>query len=83
VRLFPSRRKIKASIPRTSKKKRRGRPSTYDKEAYRKNRSAIERFFGWLKGGFHRLEVRHERLSSTFLGFIHLACFMIHWRVFG
>lgn len=83
VRLFLSRRKIKAQIPRRSKKKHPGRPSTYDKEAYRKNRSSVERFFGWLKGGFRRLEVRHERLSSTFLGLIQLACFIIHWRVFG
>lgn len=84
ARLFLSRRRIKASIPRRSKKKRPGRPLFYDKEAYKKNRSAIERFFGWLKGGFHRLEIRHERLSSTFLGFVQIASFIILWRkVFG
>lgn len=87
VRLFLSRRRIKAQIPKRSKKKHRGRPPAYDEEAYKKNRSSVERFFGWLKGGFHRLEVRHERLSSTFLGLIQLACFIIHSRgrkeVFG
>jgi transposase len=83
-RLFLSRRKIKASIPKRSKeKKHRGRPSSYDKEAYKKNRNSVERFFGWLKGGFYRLEVRHERLQSTFLGLIQIAGFIIHWRVFG
>ena len=83
VKLFLSRRKIKARIPRRSRKKHPGRPASYDKEDYKKNRSSVERFFGWLKGGFRRLGVRHERLSSTFLGLIQLACFIIHWRVFG
>jgi len=41
----------------------------------------VERFFGWLKGGFRRLSLRHERLLSTFQGFVYLACFLIAWRV--
>lgn len=83
VRLFLSRRRIKAQIPKRSKKKHPGRPFSLDKESYKKNRSSVERFFGWLKGGFHRLEVRHERLASTFLGLIQIASFIIHWRVSG
>lgn len=73
---------IKACIPRRGKK-HRGRPSSFDSQAYKRNRGSVERFFGWLKGGFRRLEVRYERLSCTFLGLILIACFMIHWRVFG
>jgi transposase len=82
VRLFQGERS-KLRFQKRSKKKHAGRPFDYDKEAYKKYRSSVERFFGWLKGGFHRLEVRHERLSSTFIGLIQIACFIIHWRVFG
>jgi transposase len=79
VRLFLSfKEEDQSFIPKRSKKKHPGRPLSYDKEAYKKNRSAIERFFGWLKGGFHRLEVRHERHQTTFLGLIEIACFIIH-----
>jgi hypothetical protein len=48
------------------------------------NKSSVERFFGWLKGGFRRLEVRYERdYNRHFFGLIQLACFIIHWSVFG
>jgi transposase len=42
--------------------------------------SGVERLFAWLTG-FRRLALRWERLASTFLGLIQLACIMIHWRV--
>ncbi|MBO9361163.1 MAG: transposase, partial [Thermoflexus sp.] len=51
------------------------------RKADRKARSRVERFFGWLKGGFRRLTVRHERRLSTFLAFVLLACFLIAWRI--
>jgi uncharacterized membrane protein YciS (DUF1049 family) len=41
----------------------------------------VERFFGWLKGGFRRPTVRHERRLSTFLAFVLLAGFLITWRI--
>jgi hypothetical protein len=30
------------------------------------------------QGGFRRLAIRYERLASTFLGFVRLACSIIH-----
>jgi transposase len=36
----------------------------YSIELYRKIRSAVERFFGWLKS-FRRITIRYERLEST------------------
>ncbi len=46
VRLFLAKRKIKAQIPKKAKKKRLGTAaSSRDKEAYKKNRSSVERFF--------------------------------------
>jgi hypothetical protein len=31
-----------------------------------RNGGAVERFFGWLKLGFRRISVRHERLDVCF-----------------
>jgi len=58
-----------------------GRPYRLKKEAYKRMRSAAERFFAWLTGGFRRPALRWERLTSTFLGFIQLASVIIYWRV--
>lgn len=81
IRTYLRSRHVKAQIPERSKKRKPGRPVNINKASYKRNRGSIERFFGWLKGGFRRLQVRYERLASTFLGLIHLACFIIHWRV--
>jgi transposase len=45
-------------------------------------KSGVERFFAWLTNGFRRLAIRWERLTSTFTGFIQLACIIIYLRVF-
>jgi len=44
-------------------------------------RSAVERFFAWIKA-FRRITIRYEKLASTFLGFIQIACIIILLRVF-
>ena len=78
------RRGIRAGIPknpRRGKGTREGKRAFRRRKAYRKARSRVERFFGWLKGGFRRLTVRHERRLSTFLAFVLLAGFLIAWRI--
>jgi transposase len=78
------RRGIRAGIPknpRRGKGTRGGKRAFRRRKAYRKARSSVERFFGWLKGGFRRLTVRHERRLATFLAFVLLACFLIAWRI--
>lgn len=78
------RRGIRACIPENPRGRRRprvGRPHHFVLDTYRVLRSAVERFFAWLKGGFRRLALCHERLLATFQGFVHLACFLITWRV--
>jgi len=75
---------IRANISlrtRGGKRAKRGRPYSFDKVTYRFARSSVERFFGWLKGGFRRLALRHERLLSTIKGFIYFASFLITWRI--
>ena len=72
-----------ASIPENKRKTRRvkrERPNRFSVKGYSVGRSCVERFSGWLKGGFRRLVIRYERLTSTFLGFLHLACIAILLR---
>ncbi|MDG7016207.1 MAG: transposase [Nitrososphaerota archaeon] len=62
------------------KKKRPGRPRAFDKQAYNRVRSMIERFNGWIKA-FRRVATRFDRLPQVYMGFVHLACIMVHLRV--
>ncbi|MDE1830633.1 MAG: transposase [Thaumarchaeota archaeon] len=80
IRRYLASRKIKSRIPKRiwkgSRKKKTGR-------RYARVRSAVERFFAWLKCGFRRMSVRCERLDVTYTGFLNLASFLICWRVLG
>ena len=78
------RRGIRAGIPknpRRGKGTRGGKRTFRRRKADRRARSRVERFFGWLKEGFRRLAVRHERRLSTFLAFVLLAGFLITLRI--
>ena len=44
-----------------------------------KRRWKIERSISWI-GGFRRLIVRHERLTTMYMAFVHLACVLITFR---
>ena len=48
---------------------------------YNKTRYVVERFFAWLKCGFHRTGIRYERISENYLGFINIASFLMYCRV--
>lgn len=77
------RRGIRANIPvnqRNRRKPKRGRPYRLNKEAYKRVRSSVERFFAWLKS-FRRITIRYERLKTTFTALIQIACILIHLRV--
>lgn len=50
---------------------------------YDKTRYVVERFFAWLKNGFHRTRIRYEKMSDNYLGFVYLASIMMYWRVLG
>ncbi len=84
IRRYLRRRGIKANIPtniRNRKTAKRGRPTRFKGKGYSIGRSGVERFFGWLKGGFRRLALRYERLASTFLALVRIACIAIYLRV--
>jgi len=84
IRRHLRRRAVTASIPenpRGRRRPRRGRPYRFCRATYQAARGAAERFFAWLKGGFGRLALRYERLSSTFAARVCLALFLIAWRL--
>ncbi|MDQ5870224.1 MAG: transposase, partial [Thermoproteota archaeon] len=58
-----------------------GIPHIFLYQEYKKVRSSVERFFGWMKS-FRRIQTRYERLASTYLGFVQLGCIMILMKVF-
>jgi transposase len=58
-------------VPVIPSKRNRAEPIAYDKALYRL-RAQVERFFNNLKQ-FRRIATRYEKLSQTFLAFIHLA----------
>jgi transposase len=80
VMMYLASRGIAARIKkRVNWKRKPGRPSLFDYEKYTLIRSSIERFFGWLKS-FRRIQIRYDRLASTYLGFMQLGCAMILMR---
>jgi transposase len=68
---------IEPNIPVNPRNGRRPRP--YNLELYRRMRSAVERFFGWLKS-FRRIIIRYERLESTYKALVTIASIIIHLR---
>jgi len=58
-------------------------PKTNQKNNYNKTRYVVERFFAWLKNGFHRTRIRYERNAENYLAFVNIASIMMYWRVLG
>ena len=68
-------------IPKRNFKKNNNKKYSY--KNYNKTRFVVERFFAWLKNGFHRIRIRYKKRSNNDLGFIYLASIMMYWRVLG
>jgi transposase len=79
VRLYLQRRHVHANIPRRSKKRRAGRPTIFDKDALKRIRYTVERFFSWIRS-FRGIDVRYDRSAHPFMGFIRLGCILILMR---
>jgi len=82
IRRWLRRHRIEAVIPQRSDQQaqHRGRPLTFDKDAYRR-RSVIECCIGWLKE-CRRIGTRFEKLALNFLAMIKLAIICRYLRVF-
>ena len=57
-------------VPVIPPRSNRTEPIAYDHDLY-KLREQVERFFNHLKQ-FHRIATRYDKLSRTFLAFVHL-----------
>jgi transposase len=68
---------VEPNIPVNPRNGRRPRP--YNVGLYRRMRSAVERFFGWIKS-FRRIIIRYERLESTYKAQTTIAPITIHLR---
>jgi len=69
---------IEPNIPVNPRNGRRPRP--YNVGLYRRMRSAVERFFGWIRS-FRRIIIRYERLESTYKALVTIASITIHLRI--
>ena len=84
IRGYLRARGIKGNIPKNKRGRinpKLGRPTRFDEKGYKIIERSVDRFFGWLKCGFRRLALRYEKLKITFLGLLHIACFIIAWRI--
>jgi len=80
IRLYLRNRGIACCIPYKSNSKL---VQNNAQNNYGKTRYVVERFFAWLKNGFHRTRIRYERIADNYLGFVYLASIMMYWRVLG
>ena len=48
------------------------------KDNYNRTRFVVERFFAWLKNGFHRTRIRYERNAGNYPGLVSIASFLMY-----
>ena len=82
IRDYLKNRNIIPCIPkRNYKTKNNQTENNFVANNYNKTRFVVERFFAWLKNGFHRTRIRYEKKCDNYLSFVYLACIMMYWRV--
>jgi len=79
IREYLKNKNIKDCIPHRNFKTKCNGIAIQNK--YNKTRFVVERFFAWLKCGFHRTRIRYERIAENYLGLIHIASFLMYCRV--
>ena len=79
LRYYLRRKHVRANIPSRARRRRRGRPRLFGREALRKIRYTVERFFSRIKS-FRRIDSRYDRRACSFVGFIHITCSLILMR---
>ena len=81
IREYLKNRNIMDCIPKRNYKTNTN--ETSDKINYNKTRYVVERFFAWLKCGFHRTRIRYEKIAENYLAFVVISSIMVYWRVLG
>ena len=82
-RFYLDKKHIRAQMPQvsTKTKKRAGRPRAFDKAAYDRIRSTIERFNKRVNQGVRRVAIRYDRLPHAYMEVVHLALIVIYLRI--
>jgi transposase len=81
IREYLEKRRIQDCIPyRKDSKTEHDDAAQYK---YNKTRYVVERFFAWLKNGFHRTRIRYEKNAENYLAFVVISSIMMYWRVLG
>ena len=83
IRNYLQKRNIDDCIPHRNFKTNNNREENVDQNNYNQTRFVVERFFAWLKNGFHRTRIRYERIADNYLAFCIIASIMMYWRVLG
>ena len=78
IRNYLKNRNMIACIP-FRKNRKSSKAKSYKK--YNSIRYVVERFFGWLKNGFHRTRIRYEKKCENYLAFVNLVSFLMYYRV--
>ncbi len=79
IRSYARSRNIIPCIP--FRKNSRTASDDAGKDSYNRTRFAVERFFAWLKNGFHRTRIRCERNAGNYLELVNIASFLMYCRV--
>ncbi len=81
---FPEVRQIAQEFGFTAHIRSRGEEakSIKNEVGFRARRWVVERTHSWLNR-FRRILVRWEKLTSTYIAMLHLACGIITWRAAG
>jgi len=79
IRNYLKSRNIVSCISKRNFKIKSERTSSHTN--YNKTRYVVERFFAWLKNGFHRIRIRYERIVDNYLAFVNIASFLMYCRV--
>ena len=83
IRKYLKSRNITSCIPKRNYCKTRRGIKNHDNMNYNynKTRFVVERFFAWLKNGFHRTRIRYERIADNYLGLLNIASFLMYCKV--
>ncbi len=79
IRDYLKNRNIKDCIPKRNFKMKSNKKTNQNN--YNKTRYVVERFFAWLKNGFHRTRIRYEKIAENYLAFVNIASIMMYCRV--
>lgn len=81
IRDYLKNKNIISCIPKRIFKTTHNNEKTNHHTNYNKTRFVVERFFAWLKCGFHKTRIRYEKIAENYLGLLNIASFLMYCKV--